>query len=569
MGSFFGVLGHLTEDEKIKLSKFADNLKVIEIPNGYLFIRLKDPNIYCKQELNKGFVISGLGIESTSEGFNNVNLANWEKYVYYPFNISFPDGHYCGISWINNKTYFFNDILGIKHLYTKNDDSKYYFSNSLFTLQQITNSFKLTQNEFFAAWFLNAKINYKPLIEGIERINGINEFIGVNLTEHVEHEWIPTFNAKVNSNNFDVVLKKLMLFGLNRFQKFSLGLTAGLDSRLLLSYLLKSGRGNWVTHTFGDENLPDIIYSKNISTTLGFKHNIYNYELPKKEDLISTLANYVSFTNISIPVSETIQFGMHNHFADLNTITVDGSYGETYRRQMLNRLLIVGKEALYNKDFTQISKHLKSSRPNIFNTELRSKIEESVINSIAEIYELMPSLADISLENWLDIFAIKIKMPNTTAYSQHCLDTICTAVTIFLQPTLLKIGISLPLEDRINGRMFRELINKNAPTLKTFPLVKNNYSYPYNLGNKASYIYTKIKSKIFKQYNWTLNAKILDLSKEYLIDSINSVNFKSDELLNKNLITNSIYGYYKGEKEENKTVTEWFLTYHLFTNFGR
>ena len=298
---------------------------------------------------------------------------------------------------------------------------------------------------------------------------------------------------------------------------------------------------------------------------MGFKQNIFNYEIPEKDDLINVLSNYVSFTNIIIPVSETIQFGMHNKFSDPSTLTADGSYGETYRRQMLNRLLIAGKEAIYKKDFKKIAEYIKSSRPNIFNEEMNPFIEESVNKSVAQMFEIMPSLRDISLENWLDIFAIKIKMPNTTAFSQHCLDSICTAITIFLQPTLLKIGISLPLEDRINGRMFRQLINKNAPILKTFPLVKNNYSYPYNFGNKASYVYTKIKSKILKNYKWTLNEEILNLSKEYILDSINDSTFRTDSILNKKLILDSTLEYYSGNKQY-KNIVEWYLTYKLTAN---
>jgi asparagine synthetase B (glutamine-hydrolysing) len=162
----------------------------------------------------------------------------------------------------------------------------------------------------------NAKINYEPILLGIERINGVSEFRGALQINKVEHEWIPNFNAKVTINDFNLILEKLINFGLNEFDTLSLGLTAGLDSRLLLSYLLKSGKNNWITHTFGGSNLPDVIYSKNISSKLGFNHKIYDYEIPKKENLIKILSKYVSFTNIVIPVSETIQFGMHERFGD-------------------------------------------------------------------------------------------------------------------------------------------------------------------------------------------------------------------------------------------------------------
>lgn len=565
MSLFFGVLGNISEIDNVKLNKFTEGYVSINFPNGNVYIRQKDQNICYYQDENKGFVISGIGLEATSSGFKKLDVKSWGKYVYNPFNVSFPDGHYCGISWINNKVYLFNDILGIKHIYTKKVNENLYFGNNLSIIKKITNSYTINKSELYATWFLNAKINYKPLFEGIDRISGIYEFEKSLPIEKYEHEWIPNFESNVTIYDFDSVLEKLLQFGINEFEKLSLGLTAGLDSRLLLSYLLKFGKNNWVTHTFGDSNLPDIIYSKNISNKLGFTQNIYDYEIPDKNTLINTLGYYVSYTNIVIPISETIQFGMHRRFGDPSILVIDGSYGETYRRQMLNKLLIAGKNAIYKKDYKKIYEYIKSTRPNIFKEEENSIIEESIYNSISQIYEIMPSLKDISLENWLDVFAIKIKMPNTTAFSQQCLDSICSSITIFLQPTLLKVGISLPLEERINGRMFRTLIKKNAPILTNFPLVKNNYSYPFNFGNKASYIYTKIKSKILNSYKWTLNENILNLGKEFLLDTINSKSFRDDDLLNHNLIENAANKFYSG-KIEYKTILEWYYTYFLMLN---
>lgn len=561
MSLFCGILGNLDVTEKEKFNNLLSNSVSVEIPGGYLWIRQTDPNIYFNKLENKGFALSGIGLENTANGFKKLDNNTWGKYLYNPYNVSFPDGHYCGVSWVNNKIFIFNDVLGIKHIYVKSYKNRIYFSNNINLLLKFTDDAKLNLNQFFAAWFLNPTVSFNPIFEGITRLNGITEFLGNKQISNTEHEWIPNFNVKLTIADFDNVLSKLIEFTLNEFSSVSLGLTAGLDSRLLLSYFLAK-KSNFNVHTFGDTNLPDVIYSKKISKSLNINHVVLDFEVPSKSDLIDTIINYISFTNITLPISETIQFGMHKTIAKKNDLIIDGSYGETYRRQMLNKLLIVGKSALINKDYNKISQFIKSNRPNIFSVEFDNQILESIKNSVSEIDKNLPNFKNVGLENWLDVFAIKTKMPNTTAYSQHYLDTICASLSIFLQPTIVKVGLSLDIEDRINGKMFRTIIQRNFSKLTKFSLVKNNIAYPYILGNKGAYIYSKIKSKLLKKYEWKLNETLLDLSKDYIFDSINQNNYYNN-LLNKNKIKSTINNYYKGSKKD-KHILEWYLTYHLF-----
>ncbi len=561
MSLFCGILGNLNVAEKEKFDVLLSNFVSFKIPNGYVWIRQTDPNIYYNKDENKGFVLSGIGLENTANGFKKLNNNTWGKYLYNPYSVSFPDGHYCGVSWINNKVFLFNDVLGIKHIYVKYTKDKVYFSNNINLLLKFIGDVKLNLNEFFAAWFLNPTVSFNPIIEDVKRLNGITEFLGNRLISNTEHEWIPNFNVKLTVADFDNVLSKLIDFTISEYSSVSLGLTAGLDSRLLLSYFLAK-KSNFNTHTFGDNNLPDVIYSKKISESLNFNHLILDYEIPNKNNLIDTLINYISYTNITLPISETIQFGMHKTIAKNNDVIVDGSYGETYRRQMLNKLLIAGKSALINKDYSKISQFIKSSRPNIFNTELESQILESVTNSVSQIFVNSPNPNYTRWENWLDVFAIKTKMPNTTAYSQHYLDTICNSISIFLQPTIVKVGLSIDIEDRINGKMFRSIIKNNFTKLTKFSLVKNNYAYPYLFGNKASFIYTKIKSKLFKKYTWHLNETILDINKDYIWDSLNENN-NYNNLVNINFIKSAFKNYYNSNKKD-KQILEWYLTFNLF-----
>ncbi len=565
MSWFCGLLGNFDKSDIDKLSLFKTNTSLsIDNENFHLLIGQKDINIYySEQTKTSGFCVSGIGIKTSEMKFNLLNSNSWETYSNSTENSSLPEGHYCGVVWKNNKVLFFNDLLGIKYIYVLECDNKVYFSNRVDILTKVCDNFSFDLNELMPAWFLTAKTSTKSLLNNITRLNGIVTYQNGKIIKNTKNEWSPDFDTKTTTSDFNEVLQNIVQLFVNDNKHLSLGFTGGLDSRLLLSYLLKIKNNNWDTFTFGNDNLPDVKYSKNISHKLGFKHLIYDYEVPNSEQLLNDLKTYISYTGISIPVSEMIQFGMHKHFAQKQMITMDGSYGETYRRQMLNKLLLLGKEDLLNKNTQNISKYIKSSRPNIFNADLENSIVNSINNSIFEVFDLLPPIKEIGFENWLDLYAIKVKLPNTTALSQQCLDTISTSYTAFIQPSLLNIGLTLPLKERINGKMFRKLIKQNSAQLTQFPLVKNQSSYPYGLGNKASWLWTKAKGKIIPPFKWNLNHLVLNILKEYICDKTNNQNFTQNNMYNTQLIKTAVNEYYNGNNSY-AGIVEWSITFELW-----
>ena len=63
-----------------------------------------------------------------------------------------------------------------------------------------------------------------------------------------ENPWQPDFEVECGKEKFESTLEQLLSFGDKRI---SLSLSGGLDSRLLLSYLLNKNSELWETHTFG------------------------------------------------------------------------------------------------------------------------------------------------------------------------------------------------------------------------------------------------------------------------------------------------------------------------------
>ncbi len=563
MSWFCGCFGKYSSELLNKINTFANSSsKAIIAENKYILIGQKDKNIfYNNNNPDFGFCISGVGLALQDKGYSLLDSEKWFDYAKRIENIKLPDGHYCGVIWNNNKLIFFNDILEVKKLYFVEENETIIFSNKLNIISKLSSKQDFNYQELAAAWYLNFKTNSIPLIKNLNTVSGRLIYQDGKLEKTLSHKLRPNFKSTAETNEFDNVLEKIALTYLNSNKKLSLGLTGGLDSRLLLSYLLKETKGEWAVHTFGNNKLPDIIYSKNITDTFNIKHKIYNYEIPKVEKLVEDFTNNAAYTNVTIPISEMIQFSMHEHFSDSTILGMDGSYGELYRRQMFNRLAIAGRKEILDKRIDSMLKFFLSSRPNIFNNDFFNV--KNLELSIAEMFTMLPNPKDIGVENWLDLMSMVVKLPNSTAFSQQRLDDICTTFTAFIQPNLINIGLRIPLKKRLKARLFRKIIKKNEPQLTRFPLVKNHSSYPFWMSNRTAWVLTKVKSKITKPFILDLNTVVLSKLKDYTLDKLNSSSFINEPIYNKELIKTAVFDYYNGNNQKAQIV-EWFLTFEFW-----
>ncbi len=86
---------------------------------------------------------------------------------------------------------------------------------------------------------------------------------------------------------------------------------------------------------------------------------------------------------------------------------IDGGFGEIWRREFANRLLLLGRKALLEKDFKRIYSILKHNKADIFSEEVLKEMEKGTIEQIEKLFEEMPDVAKIGPANWIDIFSIR------------------------------------------------------------------------------------------------------------------------------------------------------------------
>ena len=382
-----------------------------------------------------------------------------------------------------------------------------------------------------------------------------------------KYNWLPVKVGNEFSNNeFSDLLEKLIIFPSLNSQKITLGLSGGMDSRVMLSYLIKNKKLKWDSYTFGNDNSPDSYIAKNIASNLGINHEQINISFSTSDDCLDRIKNYVSQTLVNNPASGFLQLRNYDALVDRNEIIIDGGFGEIWRREFFNRLLVRGKDSLENNNIKGIMNHLISHRADIFNYEIQKEMMEGCNEQLDKIIKELPGVNEIGKENWTDLFAIKTRLTNYYSHEQAHLDELVLNYMPFAQPLLLENLMNLKLMQRRNGRLFREIIKNNYKPLIKYPLAKGLITHPFWFNTIQSRVWNifrkKIKWKIYNDYN--LN-NLINLLTPFIQDTIHSQNTRECNYYDYSKIIKLSDSLMKKDVS-GKEISEldWWLAFELF-----
>ncbi|RLC50398.1 MAG: hypothetical protein DRZ79_04435, partial [Candidatus Cloacimonadota bacterium] len=232
--------------------------------------------------------------------------------------------------------------------------------------------------------------------------------------------------------------------------------------------------------------------------------------------------------------------------------------GEYLRRGLSNRLAVLGKQALLDKNITNIKKYLQLPKPKIFNKDVVKKWENIQNEQINNLITSMPDVNEIGIHNWVDIYNIRYRTANNNYPLQIRLDKIIPNLMPFIQPKVLNEVLNLPSAFRTKELVNRKMLN-GFPRLKLFPLARYNTIIPFQYNKYTSVIWGKIMRNFLKESS--KNTEIfLELNKDYLLSRFSDSNFINSALYNKKLIKDTVKGYYKG-KNKNVDFLLWWMTF--------
>lgn len=563
MSFFLGISGNFSKAEECFIqSKFSSN-HLFQNKNFILGFEGIPETLIFDVDNNKGFVVGGIGI--SAEGNKFLNTDDWKAaFSNSTYNLANVNGHFAAVVFDENKIKLITDTLGLREIYYFKKKNAIYFSTRLDILATLTNNNEPNLNTSSSAWLLTNHFGYASLVKNIERLGpgGLLEIVNDNFLVSHPNEYLPKFANTFDDNPVKSKLEELTLLPIKENKNLSLALSGGMDSRVLLAYLLMND-ASFSVHTFGEMTQPDAVIAKNISDYHHIDHLFFPNEIPPPKLLIDYLKNMIGQTLLTMPASETLHMKNHAAVYNQNKFIIDGGYGEILRRELLNKVLLLNKKAVLQENYSGLIPHLQSYRADIFKDEITKTMRNDLTGQIETACRALPDVKIIGLEHWLDFFAIKLKMPNVNGPGQALMDALAPGYMPFAQKTLLDEGFLLSPTLKKNGKIFKSILLANKLNLNKFPLVKNQITYPYGSSSLSARLFVQLKKKFGNVYADPSRLDMLNLLEEYFTHLINSTAFKNYELYDFEKIKKIVGGYYSGNKSFAYEL-DWLLTFELW-----
>ena len=479
-----------------------------------------------------------------------------------PYSTENINGHFCGICVENETLSFFTDKLGLREIFIFENKIGWYFSTRLDWLLQLDH-FEIDYSEFGSRWLLANQLSNRSIVSNIHRLNcGSKASIVLNKLDITNNNWIPSKKDKIGINEFSENLQNIILLGEKDNSNISLSLSGGMDSRVILSYLLNSTYENYDCHTFNNDEDIDSDIAGKISNDHNIKCNIISNSHQTQDDIISELIEYVGSTYLT-ESGYTSQKLMNYRSLPKDSLIIDGGFGEIWRREFLTRLYYFGKDDLTNRNYKNITGYLLNQRANIFNENYNSRMQNGIYNQIEELLNYLPPIREVGLENWLDLFSLKTRLVNYYAPEQSRIDSYVKSYMPFVQTSLLDNLLALPANIRKNNRLFKKIIKSNYSELAKYNLSKGDLQYPFWFTPLMKRVYSQIFDKFRSPRDNQSIHIYLNKLKEFTLDTISSNSVKEYSPYNYNQIKIKVDSYYNGNLSEGKFV-DWFITFEIF-----
>jgi len=529
--------------------------------NLILFIGGNQQTSFLKSnQLNSCWAVTGVGLVSSESNYKLLDENNWNNLLSSTkVDLSPVNGHFVVVKYSDGELNFFTDELGLREIHIVKLSDGYGFTTRIDWLKYFTNP-EIDLGEFGSRWLLQNQISQKSIIKNVYRLVRGNAVIKNDKLKVDDNFWQPALHPVGNKEMFDTTLSKLLS---NDERKISLSLSGGLDSRLLLSCLANKDFDLWETHTFGDPNHPDSKIASELMISFKRENEIIDDALPTTDKLVALVKTYSIQSIVTNPVSSILNLRFYERIAKHNNMIIDGGFGEIWRREFANKLLLLGKKALHRKDSAMIFSFLKHNKADIFSEDAIREMKKGATEQIDNFIEAMPDAAKIGIGNWVDLFSFNARLPNYYAPEQVRVDQHTVSFMPLVQKDILKFLFSFKRTEKRNGRLFKSLIRQNAYQLTKHPLVKGSIIHPFNSSSISARLHSRMKNRLGMNYRSDRPMELFKLLKEFINDLMHSSEVMNCYLYNKRKVKRIADDFSAMESGYNSEI-DWFLSFELF-----
>lgn len=511
-----------------------------------------------------GWLVCGLGIRQCDGRFSLMSQNDWETALAdNAFSPRQLNGHFAALRWNGSQVSCFTDQLGIRNLFLAQTGRFTAFSTRLDWIARLRQNCEIDWDQLGGRWLLINQLSTGSILTHTVRLaQGGSAVCTPQSISAKNQPWEPDFALKTKDKDFASVLTELATFPSQTNRGVSLGLSGGLDSRVLLSILLFSKYKNWRVHSFGNPAHPDVQVAKRIAADFRIEHIFPEDPTFKADEYLNLLRAYIGQTMLAAPASAALRLHYYNILHQPGGLVIDGGKGEIARRRYLNRLLIADRDALLEGNPRKIYPYLKIHRGSFFKKEVGEQMQSAAYAQIESLWETMPPIREMEAGNWLDLLAIRTRFPNLSA-EQALADEVLVSYMPFAQPSFLQTMLTAPVSRRTNGKMFRSIIQKNCRRLTRYPLVKEGTLYPYPFTTIPASLWTGMKRQLGYTFRDNTAQNFLDTLEEFIRDTVHSNEIKQVEFYDYPAILEMVSEYYRGNKRYTNEL-DWWLAFEIW-----
>ncbi len=574
MSWIFGAIN--AREDVNKLKNVIKEKPLFSFDNNVVSIFAGGNSQACFSENNvtqqNGWVSVGTGIIEDDSNFSICNKEKWSTLLSHKeVDVQNIFGHYVIIKWDEKNLSIYTDQLGLRDIYISKNGNKLYFSTRIDWLTKLVKS-EINFETFGSRWLLFNQISTESVLSNLKRLSS-GESVEIDLTNlainYKSNDFIPSLddsNSELSIDQFSERLDRLIQIPLSTNRKISLSLSGGMDSRVLLSLLLKNVKFDlWDAHTFGEEDHPDFAISKKIAEQFKFIHNGFNRERQPQDIYIDELNDFCVETIVNNSASSIVQLNNYMMLRDWKNITIiDGGYGEMWRREFYNGLLIKAKASVFERNYEKILPHLRLFKADIFTEEINDVMWNSCENQLEEIFERLPAVEKIGVENWLDLLALKARLPNYFGHEQSRIDAVVQTYMPFIQIPLQKDLFAIPINKKKNAKLFRQIIKKNSSDLSKLWLAKGNITHPFSLTMIQSRLWNMANKKMkINQPQKNPRVEFLQYIGDYVYDVLSSKSVKEAGFYDNRKIE-KILNNFRTNPNSSANELDWLLSFEIF-----
>ena len=499
--------------------------------------------------------VAGIGIRCHAPTCHFLSAADWQEVLSQPQpDLAVLDGHFVAIRRIENRTEAFTDSLGTRTLYLAKRPGGIAFSTRVDWLATLCGGLSVDMAAFGSHWLAFNQLSTQSQIKAIRRLGPRGHaVIQHGRLQVTESRFTPVIDAS-DPDGAEFMDMLSAFCNPTGSRAVSLGLSGGLDSRLLLA--LQGGP----VHIFGPADHADVRMATRLAAKAGLTPLHLYQGVPNVHACLALLRERAATAQIISGASGLLGLRYYGALRERGLRVMDGALGEAARRQFMNRLLKLGKGAIGGGNPQLILRCIRTARADIFNADA---LEAMTHGALVEIEEEFVALPQVAPEDAVDLLGVRARLPNFFGLEQNRLDGVAECYMPFAQPSVVRAVFRTPARLRKNGRLFRRLIRDRRPALARFPLVKDGMPYPFRLPALAAHVFTRARKYTSRPLAHPERERFLETVKPFVLDAAHSEEVRTFSAYDAEKISRLVMDYYNGNTARAAEV-DWWLSFEMW-----